>query len=897
MTIRNLEYLFRPRSVAIVGASDRAGSLGAVLTRNLLQAGLDGPVYPVNPKYDRIQGVPCHARIADLPGGADLAVIATPPPTVPGLIAELGAAGTRAAIVITAGFGESGGPDAAALKTAMLEAARPHLLRIVGPNCLGVMAPPAGLNASFSHLAPAEGNLAFVTQSGAIVTSIIDWADERGLGFSHLVSLGDMSDVDFGDMLDYLANDPGTHAILLYIEAVTHARKFMSAARAAARSKPVIVVKSGRFAESARAAASHTGALAGADAVYDAAFRRAGMLRVYELSELFDAAETLGRSSRPAGDRLTILTNGGGLGVMATDKLIELGGRLAELPDPAVRRLDAVLPRTWSRANPVDIIGDAPGDRYARALEILMDAGGQDAILVLNSPTAIASGMDAARAVIDTARQRKGPALLTSWVGGRQARDAQRLFADNGIASYDTPGDAVRGFMHLVTWRRNQQLLMETPPSLPEEFSPDMAAAGGTIAAALADGGDWLGGIEAKALLAAYDIPVAETVAAANPAAAAAAAARLGGPVALKILSPDITHKTDVGGVLLGLKTPEAVAEAAADMLARVAGARPEARIDGFTVEPMIVRPGAYELIVGMTCDAQFGPVILFGQGGTAVEVANDKTLALPPLNMQLARRMIEGTRIYRQLRGYRGLPPARLDAVALTLIKIAQMIADFPEIQEIEINPLLADADGAIAIDARVRVTATENAGSGADRLAIRPYPKELEETVEIDGRHLLLRPIVPEDEPCLQAGFARLSPEEVRMRFAGARKSLPHVEAARFTQIDYDREMALVLAEPGRPGDAELFAVVRIHADPDNERAEFAIVVRREIAGRGAGSLLMNRIVDYARKRGTGEIFGYVLAENARMLDLCARLGFARAPVPEDATVVRVSRTLRAD
>lgn len=891
MTIRNLNHLFNPRSVAVIGASNRTGSLGAVLTRNLLHGGLDGPVMPVNPKYTHVQSAAAYPDIAALPVAPDLAVIATPPPTIPGLIAELGARGTRAAIVITAGLG--GGDES--LRQAMLDAARPNLLRIVGPNCLGAMAPPVGLNASFSHIPPLPGNVAFVTQSGAIVTSIVDWATGRGIGFSHIVSLGDMSDVDFGDMLDYLANDNSAKAILLYIEAVTHHRKFMSAARAAARSKPVIVIKAGRYSESAKAAASHTGALAGSDDVYDAAFRRAGMLRVFELEELFDAVETLSKAGLPKGDRLTILTNGGGMGVMATDTLIANGGHLSDIPDAVVKRLDAVLPPTWSRANPVDIIGDAPSARYTDALNILLDHDEQDALLILNSPTAVAAASDAAAAVVDTLRGREMPTVLTSWIGGASTLQARDLFAQNNIPTCDTPSQAVSAFTHLVTYRRNQEILMETPPAAPEDFAPDLRQAATLMDAAHAEDRDWLTAIEAKGVLAAYGIPVADTVATATPAEAAQTAAKIAAPVALKILSPDITHKTDIGGVLLGLEGADAVEAAATTMLKRIAAARPDAQIDGFMVEEMIRRPGAYELIAGMSTDQQFGPVILFGQGGTSVEVTNDKALGLPPLNMHLAADMIDQTRVSHLLKGYRGLPPVDIDAVALTLIRISRMIVDFPQVQEIDVNPLLADSDGVIALDARIRIESTDL--SGEERLAIRPYPAALEETIDRDGASpLLLRPIVPEDEPSLQKAFAGLTLEESRLRFAGLRKSLPHVDAARFTQIDYDREMALVLTEPGAPGTTDIFGVVRIHADPDNEQAEYAIIVRKDMTGNGYGTLLMNRIIDYARARGTGSIFGYVLSENRRMLDLCAALGFECAPIPEDASVTRVSLNLRA-
>ncbi len=893
MSVRNLDFLFKPKSVALIGASRRANSVGAVLAQNLFQGGFDGPVMPVHPKHAHIQSVPAYPDVASLPITPDLAVIATPPETVPGLIAELGARGTRAAVVITAGFGEGADEQGRHLKQAMLDAARPHLLRIVGPNCLGMLVPRVGLNASFAESAAQPGRLAFVAQSGAIVTSVIDWASNRGIGFSHLVSLGAMSDVDLGDMLDYLASDRDARAILLYIEAVTSARKFMSAARAAARSKPVVVVKAGRHAEGARAVASHTGALAGSDEVYDTAFRRAGMLRVFSLEELFDAVGTLGAIDPPRGDRLTILTNGGGMGVLATDSLIDEGGRLAELTPETLGALDNVLPPIWSRANPIDIIGDADGARYAAALAPLLEDRSVDAVLVLHCPTAIASSTEAARAVVDTLGGHKSPSILTSWVGGEEARKARHLFAEHKIPTYETPGQAVRAFMHMVTYRRNQAALIETPASVPEDFTPDVAKARQIIDGALRAGRTWLSDPQAKAVIAAYAIPVAGTEIAADPKAAAEAAARLGGAVALKILSPDITHKTDVGGVVLNLEGPRAVEAAAEAMLAHVAQENPEARVEGFTVEPMVRRPGAYELILGMSEDLQFGPTILFGQGGTAVEVIADKALALPPLNMRLAHEAMSRTRIHRLLQGYRGLAPVNLDAIALTLIKVSQLIIDFAEIAELDINPLLADEYGVIALDARIRVAPATR--PGAERLAIRPHPKELEETIALDdGRALLLRPVLPEDEPSLQAAFAKLTPEEIRLRFFAPMKTLSHVQAARFTQIDYDREMALILTESGIPGQTEIFGVVRIAADPDNERAEYAVIVRHDMTGLGLGRLLMQRILDYADRRGIGEIYGDVLRENTTMLKLCKTLGFTQSASVEEPGVVRVSLKL---
>ena len=896
MSVRNLEFLFKPKSVALIGASKRPSSVGAALAHNLFNAGFDGPVMPVNPKHDAIEGVLAYPDVASLPVTPHLAVISTPPDSVPGIVAELGIRGTRAAVVISAGFGESPEAHGRERQQALLDAARPHLVRIVGPNCLGVMVPGVGLNASFSHVHPKSGRLAFVAQSGAMVTSVLDWAHSRGIGFSHLVSLGDMADVDFGDMLDYLANDPETSAILLYIEAVAHARKFMSAARAASRMKPVLVVKVGRHAEAARAVASHTGALAGSDAVYEAVFRRAGMLRVFSLGELFDAVETLAMTRAPKGDRLAILTNGGGIGVIATDALMEQGGRLAELSSETLAKLSEILPTTWSHGNPVDIIGDAPPSRYSDALRALREDRGVDAVLVLNCPLfAVGSSADAARAVIETVTGKEDPPVLTSWVGNGSTHDARRMFAEHRIPTYDTPGRATRGFMHLVRYRRRRETLMETPASVPEEFSPDVERARPPIEKALAEGRLWLTELEAKEVLLAYGIPVVETRIAGTPEEAATIAGEMGGPVALKILSPDITHKTDVGGVALDIMGLTAVRETAAAMLQSAAKAEPQARLTGFIVQPMVRRSRAYELIVGMMEDVQFGPVILFGHGGTAVEVVNDKALGLPPLNMHLAHEVMRRTRIYRLLRGHRGLPAANLDAIALTLIKVAQLAIDVPEIAELDINPLLADEGGVIALDARIGMAATTRAA--ADRLAIRPYPKELEEDVPLgDGRVLLLRPIRPEDEPSLHATFARLTPQEIRFRFLIPMKTLSHLMGARFTQLDYDREMALILTERGIPGRTEIFGMVGISADPDNELAEYAILVPRDMTGMGLGVLLMRRIIDYARKRGIGEIYGEVLRENAPMLKLCRFFGFTQSHVPDDPSIVKVTLKLRA-
>lgn len=897
MTIRNLNYIFAPSSVALIGASQTPGTVGNVLASNLFSAGFKGKIFPVNPKYKTIEGVATYPDIASLPQAPDLAVIATPPDTVPELVAELGKRGTKAAVVITAGFTENTDPHGRKLNSAMLEAARPHLLRIVGPNCLGVMFPGVGLNASFGHIHPLPGNLAFVAQSGAVLTVVLDWATSRKIGLSHCVSLGNMADVDFGDMLDYLANDFSTRAILLYIEAITGARKFMSAARAAARIKPVIVVKAGRHSESALAATSHTGALAGSDAVYDAAFRRAGMLRVNDMQALFDAVQTLAMSRQVSGARLAILTNGGGIGVMATDTLIDRGGRLAELGHETLDSLNQVLPSTWSHGNPVDIIGDAPGSRYADALEALVNDKGTDAVLVLNCPTAVASSTSAAQAVINTLQNRTSKynrtVVLTCWMGDGSALEARRIFTENHIPTYATPTEAVRGFMQIVRYRKSQEMLMETPPNIPEIFTPDSARAQQLIDRALAGNRTWLTESETRAVLAAYAIPIVETYEAASPEAAAELAEKIGGPTALKILSADIIHKSDVNGVSLNLETPDVVRENAAAMLERVRNLRPDAHFQGFTVQPMIHRPHAHELIIGIADGGLWGPVILVGHGGIAVEVLGDKALALPPLNMHLAHEVIARTQVYRLLQGYRGMPGANLDSIALTLVKVSQLVCDIADIAELDINPLLADEHGVMVLDARIKVVKATCAA--VDRLAIHPYPKELEEPLSLpDGQTLLIRPVRPEDEPNFQKIFASLSPEEIRLRFLHPMNIMPHTLAARLTQIDYDREMALVVEGKNQAGEAELYGVVQISADPDNERAEYAILLRRDMTGLGLGPMLLRRIIDYAGSRGIGEIFGEVLSENKSMLKLCRVFGFRVKSDREDPGIMKVSLKL---
>ena len=887
MSIRNLDLLLEPKSVVVVGASDRVGSVGATVWRNLRAGLFAGPIYAVNPRHSMLAGAPVYARPADLPQVPDLAVLCTPAATVAALIDELGRLGTRAAIVMTAGM-------SAAHKQATLDAARPFLLRVLGPNCLGLLTPHLGLNASFAHTDGLPGEMAFVSQSGALVTAVLDWAKSRRIGFSHMVSLGERADVDFGDLLDYLASDARTRSILLYIESIEAPRKFMSAARAAARNKPVIVVKAGRAGNGLKAAASHTGALAGSDLVFDAAIRRAGMLRVDTLLDLFMATETLARFGGNRDEALTVMTNGGGAGVMAADAAAGAGIALPELNESLLNKLDTLLPPTWSRANPIDIIGDAPVKRYTDTLQALLADRGSGAVLFLHAPTAIVRSDDIARACVPIARLAPGR-MMACWLGDAAVAEARKIFTDAGVPDYATPEEAVRAFAMLATYRRNQTLLQEVPTAS-ENGLPDIAAARAPIAAALAAGRDMLDELEAKAVLKAYGIPVVPTVAVGTTADAAAGAAQsLGYPVVLKILSPDISHKSDVGGVALGLRDEKEVRQAVERMLSRVIELRPEAQITGFTVQTMVVRPLAQELIVGASIDPVFGPVLLFGQGGTAVEVLADRAIALPPLNRLLASELVSRTRLARLLAGYRDHPPVKLDAIYDVLVALSQMLSDLPELAELDINPLLADHDGVIALDARLRVS--RGAGAGAARFAIVPYPDELAESVTWQGETIVLRPIRPEDGPQHLAFAEKLQAHDLRLRFFSARRDLPRSELARLTQIDYAREMAFIAVRTMPDGTAQTLGVVRAVTDPDNVAAEFAIIVSSDLKRRGLGNLLMRKMIGFLMRQGTQRMVGYVMRENHSMRETARLLGFKVDLAVSDADSLTLELTLTHD
>lgn len=877
MSVRNLDAIFKPKSIALIGASKHPHSVGKGIAQNLMDGRFTGKVFWVNPKYSELLGQRCYGKIAELPEPVDAAVVATPAATVPKVIDELGAAGTRAAIVVTAGITQANG-----LLQKTLDAARPSTLRLVGPNCLGIINPGLGLNASFAHIMPKPGGLAFVAQSGALATSVIDWANSRGTGFTYVASLGDTADVDFGDLLDYLANDGATRAVLLYMESIEHPRKFMSAARAIGRIKPVIVVKGGRSEGGQRAARSHTGAMTSADAVYDAVFRRSGILRVNELQELFDAASILGASRSNSGDRLCVVTNGGGMGVLAADSLTAAGGRLAELSESAIDRLSEGLPATWSHGNPIDIVGDATGERYQFALDSVALEPDIDAILAIICPTAVAPPVELAAAIVQAAKNHPQRPTGTAIVGGEAAEKARRLLANEGFPVFETPEQAVRGFMYRVRHRRNRTNLMTTPPALPSDQMVDTNGAGEIIHNTITERREWLTEAEARQLLRLYQIPVVQSVQASTPQEAAQAAQAIAGPVVLKVVSPEVIHKSDVGGVVIGLTGPENVISEAENIRSRVLQRLPDARIQGYTVEPMIQRRGAHELIAGFTRDPLFGPVVLFGHGGTEAETVADRALALPPLDLHFARELIDQTQIARLLHGYRDIPPADLQAIALALVRIAQLACDFPTVAELEINPLLASEEGVIALDARARIRST-SMKPGED-LTIRPYPAELEETISTrSGEPLQLRPIRPEDEPAMQALFRNLSPEEIRFRFHRPLKMLDHELAVRLTQIDYDRDMAFTLFR----SNGELIGVVRIGCDPDLVEAEYAVLVRGDYSHQGLGMALMERIISYARRRGIQRIFGYVLAENQAMLVIAKRLGFKTHFDPEEPSV----------
>jgi acetyltransferase len=893
MTGAYLQRMFRPRSVAVIGANNRPQRVGNVIMRNLLAGGFDGPIMPVNPRYQAVAGVLTYPDVSSLPRTPDLAILCTPPETIPDLVDELGARGTQAAVVVARGLASQREAGGRTLEERALAAAKRHRVRLLGGATLGILVPGIGLNASFSRVKALPGNIGFVSQSDAVGTLVLDWAHPRRIGFSHFISLGDAADVGFGEALDYLGSDPDTRAILLYIESLRDRRTFMAAVRGAARNKPVLAIKTGRARPGGRRPpSSDTLSLVEPDAVLDTALRRAGVVRVRDVDELFDAVETFARARPLRGERLAVLSNGGGAGVMVQDELYAGGLELPELSPALANRLRGVVPATWDGRNPIDIAVDAPGQRYADVLELLVQAKEFDAVLAIHTPTSLASSTDAARAVIRTA-EHAGTNVLACFVGSDTVPAARKLLLDAGLPSFDSPADAARAFRFMVGYRRSHEALLQTPASIPVEFEPDKDTVRHIIERALADGRDFLRVDQTMAVLDAYGISVADIRIAQTPEEAAQVARALGFPVELALRSPDIRRKVEVGGVALSLETPEAVEAAARSMLLHVREWRPDARLTGFSVQRMIPRRNARELFAGVAVDPFFGPVVLFGEGRDT-ELLRDIAVSLPPLNDALARALVERTRVASLLEAGPNRPAADAAALRLTLVKISQLVADHPEIVEIDLNPLLSDAQGTRAVGAFMRVAAA--AGAAAERLAIRPYPKELEERVTLrDGRELLLRPVRPEDEPAHSDFISRLSPEDSRFRFFHYVRAMPHSELARLTQVDYDREMAFVAVGRGEGGVPETLGVVRTVADPDNDTAELSIVVRSDLKRRGLGSTLLGKAVAYCRARGTRELAGDVLAGNESMLELARRFRGWTIGEPDEEGVIRIRYALR--
>jgi len=890
-----LSRILSARSIAVIGASNQPDAVGSVIFRNLLAMGYEGELFAVNPKYKRVHGRKSYPEIGAIGRNIDLAVIAIPAEGLPGVIRECGNADVQGAIVMSAGFAEEG-PEGARLQDRMREAAQETGLRIIGPNCLGVMRPSRRINATFSRNSAVPGRLALVSQSGAICSAILDWAEDQHIGFSLVASLGDAMDVGFGDLLDFLALDAETRSILLYVEGIGDARGFISGLRAAARMKPVIVIKSGRHAEGSRAAMSHTGALVGADDVFDAALERAGAVRANTVQQMFSAAAILSSGARARGNRIAIITNAGGPGVMATDRAVELDLGIAELQAQTLSRLDAALPPHWSHGNPVDILGDADPTRYQAALEACLADPGVDGVLAMLTPQAMTDSDASAEAVIDSSRARPhGKTVLACWMGGKQVEKGRDLFSKQGVPHFITPEASVEAFAYLTAHQANQRLLMQVPGPLSDRSPADVEGARMIIETALGEGRRTLGTMESKAVLAAFRIPVTQTVQAHTASEALVAASTLGYPLAMKIASPDITHKSDVGGVRLNITTAESVRKSFQAMMQEAAEARPEARLEGVTLERMYRSHYARELMVGVMRDPVFGPVISFGSGGTSVEVLQDRAVALPPLNETIIRGLIGRTRVARMLKRFRHMPPVDDVALEQVLLRISEMVCELPEVAELDINPLIVDAEGLAAVDARVVVNQPSADADPYAHMAIHPYPSHLVEDWPMpDGHTLTIRPIRPEDAQIEQKFVRSLSDESRYFRFMQAVHELTPEMLVRFTQIDYDREMALIAVVEPDSGLETQVAVARYTMNPDRRSCEFAIVVADDWQGRGIGTHLMHSLMRVAKSRGLTLMEGEIIADNTHMRGLMRRVGFKIRPNPDDEGIVQAVREL---
>ncbi|MDW8022612.1 MAG: bifunctional acetate--CoA ligase family protein/GNAT family N-acetyltransferase [Nitrososphaerota archaeon] len=897
MVTTYLDKIFNPKSVAVVGASDEEGSVGYALMKNFLESGFEGEVYPVNIRKNEILGVKAYQSVLQLPKVVDLAVIATPAKTVPDVVEQCGKAGIKGLIIISAGFKEVG-PEGKALEDKILEIKQKYDLRIIGPNCLGIIRPSIRLNATFINKMPRPGNIAFISQSGALGTAILDWAVHENVGFSHFVSVGSMIDVDFGDLIDYFGTDPKTRSILMYVEGITNARKFMSAARHFARTKPIIVVKAGKYGESARAAVSHTGSLTGEDDVYEAAFKRAGIVRVEEIADLFNCAEVLGMQPLPRGPNLAIITNAGGPGVMATDALIGMGGKLAKLSPQTMEHLNSVLPPYWSHGNPIDILGDARADRYKAVLEAVLNDENVDGILIIYTAQAVANPVEIAKSIVELVKSKgqRGKTVLTSFMGRRDVEEANLFLNSNEIPTFSTPEQAIKTYLYMYKYKRNLELLYETPEELPVDISPPKLPIMAILKNAAIENREVLTEFEAKKILEFYNIPVVKTYVARDEDEAVAIASKIGYPVVLKILSPQIIHKTDAGGVALDLKNEGEVREAFRAIIRNAKKYNATAEILGVTVQPMIKKRGV-EVILGSKKDIVFGPVILFGMGGVGVELFKDYSVGLPPLNQTLARRMMEETKVYQLLKGFRGMSPANIKRLEEVMVLFSHLLVDFPQIKEIDINPLIVDEKDVIAIDARIIIDKelVFKKAEPHQHMVISPYPKKYETLWKMrDGRTVLLRPIKPEDEPLWLEMFQNCSEESIRYKLSQTLKHMPHEVRVRYCNIDYDREIAIV-AELTENGKRKIIGTARVSLDPDGKSGELAFLVADPWQGLGLGTKLVDYVIEICRERGLETIYALMVPENLKAIELMKKFGFTLKYTEEG--VIKGTLTLKED
>ncbi|MES9812346.1 MAG: GNAT family N-acetyltransferase [Candidatus Thiodiazotropha sp.] len=884
-----LTSLFSPKSIAMFGASDRKNSVGEVVFKNLISSGFKGEIYPINLKHDKVQGIKAYKSIEAISRPVELAVVATPAKTIPAIVQACGEHGVKTMIILSAGFRESG-TAGRRLEDRIVELAKDYGMRFIGPNCLGLIRPDQGINITFGNNNAAPGNLALVSQSGAICTAILDWAEVNDIGFSTVISTGIGADLDFGDYLDFLVSDPMTDSILLYVEGIKDARRFMSGLRAAARIKPVIVLKVGRHAAGAEASMSHTGALVGSDETFSAALSRSGVLRVETISQLFSAAKALSSRYRVYGDRLAIITNGGGPGVMAADRASDLNIELAEFNDQTIDALNKVLPDVWSHGNPVDIIGDAPPERYRAAVDICLNDPGVDGTIVILTPQAMTEPEEVAGALIDLADSHKKP-ILTSWMGGKQIETARKLFKDARLPSFRTLENAVDAFSYLSSYQKNQRLLLQTPAkSSRRHIQPDTEGARLIIESALSEQRKILTEPESFALLGAFRINAVRNGIARSANEALILAESIGFPVAMKIYSPDISHKSDAGGIRLNISNAQVVRSTYRDLIEQVKETRPEANVEGVTVEQMYQSPNGRELLIGIVRDPVFGPVISFGSGGTAVEVMGDSAIALPPLNRSLASDLIDRTKAAKLLNQFRHMPPANREALIDVLLRVSTMACELPWIHEMDINPLIVDDQGAVAVDARIRVDFPRPSTDPYHHLAIHPYPVNLVNSSQLpNGTNIVIRPIRPEDADLEQTFTRQLSDEAKYFRFMSSIQELTPEMLTRFTQIDYHNEMALIAVTEDGNHEIEL-GVARYVINPDKKSCEFALVVSDQWQRQGIGHKLMHQLMEVARDRGLEKMEGEVLSNNFKMLDLMRSLYFHISTSPDDNSIKQV-------